>query len=198
MFREDIWRGNRPLRVEYPRLFRLAKIKNEVVKDYSLLNGFKEVNWLDFFTRPLLDRELVSLIGLKEKVGMKVLVSDVEDRLIWVHDSKGVFSVKKLSKLLLEVGVEDLSFNFDKIWKLKVPPRVRSFLWMISIDKLPTKEFLSRRGLHFNNLERSCPWCNGDSEKLEHLFFGCKFIKAFWKRIFKWWNIKWFPVEGFF
>ncbi|TYH05233.1 hypothetical protein ES288_A08G067400v1, partial [Gossypium darwinii] len=102
MFWEDIWRGNRPLRVEYPRLFRLAKIKNEVVKDYSLLNGFKEVNWLDFFTRPLLDRELVSLIGLKEKVGMKVLVSDVEDRLIWVHDSKGVFSVKKLSKLLLE------------------------------------------------------------------------------------------------
>ncbi|KAH1120714.1 hypothetical protein J1N35_003874 [Gossypium stocksii] len=94
--------------------------------------------------------------------------------------------------------MEDLSFNFDKIWKLKVPPRVRSFLWMISIDKLPTKEFLSKRGLHVNNLERSCPWCNGDSEKVEHLFLGCNFIKGFWRRIFEWWDIKWYLVEGFF
>lgn len=46
----------------------------------------------------------------------------------------------------------DLSFNFDKIWKLKVPPRVRSFLWMISIDRLPTKEFLIRRGVKLGQL----------------------------------------------
>ncbi|KAA3480300.1 LINE-1 reverse transcriptase like [Gossypium australe] len=165
-----------------------------MVKDYSFLNGFKEVNWLDLFIRPLLDKELVLLNRLKEIVCNKVLVPDVEDRLIWVHDNKGEFSVKKLSKLLIE-GVEDISFDFDKIWKLKVPPRVRSFIWMISIDRIRTKDFLSRRGLEFSNLE-SCPWCNNEQEKVEHFFFRCKFIKGFWRKIFKWWDTKWFPMEG--
>ncbi|MBA0697780.1 hypothetical protein Goari_021305, partial [Gossypium aridum] len=66
--------------------------------------------------------ELNMLNRLREVVRSKVLVRKEEDRLIWIHDDKRVFS-------------------------LKVPPRVRSFLWMISIDRLPTKEFLIRRGV---------------------------------------------------
>ncbi|KAB2065218.1 hypothetical protein ERO13_A09G072500v2 [Gossypium hirsutum] len=68
---------------------------------------------------------------------------------------------------------------------------------MISIDCLPTKDFLSRRGLQFSNLERNCPWCNREPKKVEHLFFQCKFIIGFWRKIFEWWDTKWFPVEGF-
>lgn len=94
LFWEDIWCGVRPLRVDFPRLFWLAKIKNGSVKDYSFLNCFKEVNWLDFFIRPLLDRELALLNWLKEIVCIKVLIPYVEDRLIWVHDNKREFSVK--------------------------------------------------------------------------------------------------------
>ncbi|MBA0646979.1 hypothetical protein Goklo_014895 [Gossypium klotzschianum] len=56
---------------------------------------------------------------LREVVSSKVLVPEEEDRLIWIHDNNG----------------------------LKVPARARSFLWMISIDRLPTKEFLIRRGV---------------------------------------------------
>lgn len=29
-----------------------------------------------------------------------------------------------------------------------VPSRVRNFVWMIAIDRVPTKEFLGRRGVH--------------------------------------------------
>ncbi|MBA0710089.1 hypothetical protein Golax_025084 [Gossypium laxum] len=61
--------------------------------------------------------ELNMLNRLRE-VSSKVLVPEEEDRLIWIHDNNGVFS----------------------IWKLKAPPRARSFLWMISIERLPTKE----------------------------------------------------------
>ncbi|MBA0656383.1 hypothetical protein Goklo_008744 [Gossypium klotzschianum] len=31
-------------------------------------------------------------------------------------------------------GGEDINFAFDKIWKLKAPPRARSFLWMLAIN----------------------------------------------------------------
>ncbi|KAH1084276.1 hypothetical protein J1N35_024037 [Gossypium stocksii] len=118
-----------------------------LVKDFSMSNGFIEVNWADFFICPLLDREINMVVCLKEAVSSKILIPEEEDRLIWIHDNNGVFSLKKLTELLIKDGVVDISFDFDKIWKLKVPPRVRSFLWLVSIDRLPTKEFLIRRGV---------------------------------------------------
>lgn len=36
--------------------------------------------------------------------------------------------MKKVSKLLIKEGGDDICFDFDKIWKLKVPHRVRCFL----------------------------------------------------------------------
>ncbi|MBA0870978.1 hypothetical protein Goshw_019638, partial [Gossypium schwendimanii] len=69
------------------------------------------------------------------------------------------FSVRKCSKLLILDGGEDSKFAFDKIWKLKVPPRVRSFRWMLAIDRIPTKKFLVKRGVNLQNLSISCPWC---------------------------------------
>ncbi|MBA0732298.1 hypothetical protein Gogos_016399 [Gossypium gossypioides] len=62
-----------------------------------------------------------------EEVTKIKLTHEKEDWLIWLHDNKGDFLVKRMSDLLMEKGVEDLSFGFDKIWKMKVPPRVRSF-----------------------------------------------------------------------
>lgn len=70
---------------------------------------------------------------LREVVSSKVLVSNEEDHLIWIHDNKGVFSVKKLSELLIKEGVEDICFAFGRIWKLKVPPRVKTFLWIVGV-----------------------------------------------------------------
>ncbi|KAH1063332.1 hypothetical protein J1N35_028319 [Gossypium stocksii] len=44
LFWEDIWCGIRPLKVEFPRLFKLATVKNIVVKDVAKNNGFEEVH----------------------------------------------------------------------------------------------------------------------------------------------------------
>lgn len=90
-----------------------------------------------------------------------------------------------------------MSFNFDKIWKLKVLPRVRSFLWMLAIGRIPTKEFLIRRGVQIQQLTKGCPWCDRELERSDHLFFKCKFVEGFWHKIFNWWEIGWIPVEGF-
>ncbi|KAG8497321.1 hypothetical protein CXB51_008519 [Gossypium anomalum] len=64
---------------------------------------------------------------LIERVSNVILVPEVEDQLLWAHDSKGEFSVKQLSKLLLEGEGDDSIFAFDRLWKLKVPPRVNNF-----------------------------------------------------------------------
>ncbi|MFQ6644331.1 hypothetical protein Gotur_017768 [Gossypium turneri] len=82
---------------------------------------------------------------LEDRVSSTKLVHGVEDQLCWVHDSNGEFTVRKCSKLLIIDGGDDINFAFDKICKLKVPPRVGSFLWMLTIDRIPTKEFLVKR-----------------------------------------------------
>lgn len=49
MFWVDVWCENKPLKVEFPRLYRLVKIKNGLVTDYSNNNGFNNVKWEDYF-----------------------------------------------------------------------------------------------------------------------------------------------------
>ncbi|KAH1131038.1 hypothetical protein J1N35_002416 [Gossypium stocksii] len=51
-----------------------------------------------------------------EEVTKTKLAHEKEDRLIWLHNNKGDFSVKRMSNLLMEKGVEDLSFDFENIW----------------------------------------------------------------------------------
>ncbi|KAG8496091.1 hypothetical protein CXB51_009134 [Gossypium anomalum] len=216
----------KPLRVEFPRLFRLALNKSGLVKEFSSLNEFKEprfeahskampsqpqrkrkkgplspfgstsaigeeisgdesvgrsrcqrgiksvrrsdahggpageerrlkvgararpklayykVNWADFFSHPLLDREIIMVSRLKEAVSCMVLTHEEEDR-----------------------------FAFDRIWKLKMPPKAKSFLWLVSIDRIPTKKFLSRRGVKFGQSGNGFPWYERESDTSDFFSF---------------------------
>ncbi|MBA0753073.1 hypothetical protein Gogos_020805 [Gossypium gossypioides] len=147
--------------------------------DFMRNYGFSRDEWNDLFTRSLLGREEVMLSKLVERVSSTVLVSDVEDKFCWAHDRNGEFSVRKYFELLIMDGGEDTNFAFDKIWKLKVPPRVQSSLWMLATDRIPTEEFLVKRGVNLQNISISCPWSERVPESENHLFFKCKFIEGF-------------------
>ncbi|MFQ6627985.1 hypothetical protein Gotur_008027 [Gossypium turneri] len=95
---------------------------------------------------------------LAERVSGMVLIPDMEDKLCWANDKNEEFLVKKCSELLILDGGVDIKFACDKLWKLKVPLRVRSFLWMLAIDRIPSKEFLVKRGVNLYDISVSCPW----------------------------------------
>ncbi|MFQ6661658.1 hypothetical protein Gotur_029752, partial [Gossypium turneri] len=65
------------------------------------------------------------------------------------------------------------------------------------INRLSTKEFLTRRGVQLHQLERGCSWCDRELESTKYLFFQCNFIEGFWRNIFEWWDVEWNPVNGF-
>lgn len=134
---------------------------------------------------------------LKVNVGRKKLLPKKEDSLKWLHDNKSEFFVKRMSKLLIEYEEQVLNFDFDKILKLKVSLRVKSFLWMMVIGRIPMKEFLIRRGVQFHQMKKKYPWCDKELERSKHLFFKCKYAEGFWKIIFYWWEIRWTPVDDF-
>ncbi|KAG8479345.1 hypothetical protein CXB51_029147 [Gossypium anomalum] len=149
LFWMDIWCGNRPLKHDFPRLFCLARQKESSIADFLRNPRFCRDEWNELFTRSLLGRVEVMLSRLVEKVSSTVLVLDVEDKLCWANDRNGEFSV---------------------------PPRARSFLWMLAIGKIPTKEFLVKRGekflvdINFGSMLDglvSKKWCRIDSIKIK-------------------------------
>ncbi|KAK5823825.1 hypothetical protein PVK06_018588 [Gossypium arboreum] len=150
--RVNIWMGDKDFK------WKVGNGKYTLFWGDHWCGGFCNVNWEGFFVRALLDREWGMISRLLDWVGGMVLIPEVEDRILWKHDKNGEFSVKQLTKLMVDgVGV-DFSFTFDRIWKLKVPPKVRYFLWLIAIDRVPTKDFLIKKGVKILDTVNDIGW----------------------------------------
>ncbi|KAK8631690.1 hypothetical protein V6N13_028472 [Hibiscus sabdariffa] len=97
---------------------------------------------------------------------------------------------------MLNDGVEDLAFNFNNIWSLFVPPKVRSFLWMLYLKRIPTIDFLLKRGISIEESKRGCPWCGIGVESADHVLFSCGFMCFFWSKFCCWWKVSWPSVSS--
>lgn len=99
--------------------------------------------------------------------------------LIWVKDSKGVFSVKSTYRVEQEDTSNSLSLSvpWQKIWSLKPHERVKMLLWRIGSNSLPTKESLMLRLGSNDNL---CPLCESAVKTCTHLFFKCPIARPIW------------------
>ncbi|KAK8696149.1 hypothetical protein V6N13_001286 [Hibiscus sabdariffa] len=120
----DTWCGDAPLMMLFSRLFRLAKKKVAIVLEMSDNSCWYELKWDEVFFRPLLDREVKRLSEMLLVLQGMNVNANVEDRIIWVHDEAENFFVNLLSSLLVLMDTERVDFNFDRLWKLKVPPNV--------------------------------------------------------------------------
>lgn len=72
-----------------------------------------------------------------------------------------------------------ISVYTPALWKLSIPPRVQIFLWLLSHNKLLTRNNLCRRQ---NVNDRTCETCS-ELEDIYHLFFECNIAKVCWKEI---------------
>jgi hypothetical protein len=67
--------------------------------------------------------------------------------------------------------------NILVVWKLTIPPRVHFFFWLLSKNKLLTRDNLGKR----RKLDdQSCMLCS-DREYMNHLFFECVVTKRAYK-----------------
>ncbi|GAA0184221.1 hypothetical protein LIER_31509 [Lithospermum erythrorhizon] len=81
----------------------------------------------------------------------------------------------------LAMGESSMEGGGKKIWQgvwgLRVPPRVKTFLWKCLHNVLSTKTNLRRMGVMIDDL---CPLCNKAPESLPHLFLYCPMASRFW------------------
>ena len=57
-----------------------------------------------------------------------------------------------------------------KLWKLKIPTKIKVFGWRACLDILPTRENLARRRI---NEDVGCGVCSLDTETGYHALWGC-------------------------
>ena len=64
-----------------------------------------------------------------------------------------------------------------KLWALKVPLKIRHFLWRAGSGSLPTRFQLFLKDVP---LDPVCPFCDVDKESIFHCLVCCSFAKACW------------------
>ncbi|CAN0920401.1 Putative ribonuclease H protein At1g65750 [Linum grandiflorum] len=70
--------------------------------------------------------------------------------------------------------------EWNNLWKLDVPPKIKQFGWQLGCDVLPTRDRLRRRSVKIAGI---CGICNGDYETAWHLFLNCPLVRAGWCKL---------------
>lgn len=104
------------------------------------------------------------------------------DKRVWKFTNHGFFSVKTAYHLAVSMysnihssrpATSTPPNEWKKIWKIKVTPRVRMFLWRLCACAIPTKVNLCRRGFKVDPI---CSLCGEEPESVDHLFMNCRVV----------------------
>jgi hypothetical protein len=71
-------------------------------------------------------------------------------------------------------------FHHKKIWKIKIPLKIKIFLWFLQRGVTLTKDNLARKNWRGS---QKCIYCNRN-ETIQHLFLDCPGAKMMWRIIF--------------
>lgn len=100
------------------------------------------------------------------------------DHPTWINASNGNCSAAHAYEFLTE-DVNDIK-GWKWFWKMRIPQKFKTFLWLIFHDKLPTNCLHARRGI--TTLD-TCPRCENSPETISHLFRECPKALALWDKI---------------
>lgn len=104
--------------------------------------------------------------------------SQTMDHPTWVDSTNGSCSAATAYNLLIKEP-NDMK-GWKLFWKLKLPQKFKTFIWLVFQNKLPTNLLRARRGITDSDL---CPRCNTSPENLGHLFRECPKAYVLWESI---------------
>jgi hypothetical protein len=107
---------------------------------------------------------------------MSVQLNDDKDVFVWGLTPSGVF-VKSMYLDLLDNYTKYLK---KYIWKMKVPLKMKIFMWFLHWKVILTKDNLIKRQWTGN---KNCCFCD-NNESIQHLFFVCLLSKVIWRIIY--------------
>jgi hypothetical protein len=69
---------------------------------------------------------------------------------------------------------------WETIWKLRVPAKVKIFIWRTMQNTIPCRSTLANRHVKVSG---QCPICLRRAEDVKHLLFLCPRAKQIWEQL---------------
>ncbi|XP_019180287.1 PREDICTED: uncharacterized protein LOC109175483 [Ipomoea nil] len=102
-----------------------------------------------------------------------------EDSWYWLGYPKGIYTVKNAYKNIMGI-YEHTPGDFDKwtiMWKMKVPPKWKTFMWRAICDILPTTTNLIIKRVE---VDPTCQMCGLVHENVMHALVTCEYSRLVW------------------
>jgi hypothetical protein len=135
-FWEDNWLGLGALKFRFPHLYNLARRKNSIVAFV-----FSTVPLKISFRRVLVHQLRAQWFQLVTLVAYTNLNTN-RDSFRWDLTANGLFTIQSLYQAILDNGVARDNKDF---WKLKIPLKIKVFMWYLKRGVTLTKDNLARR-----------------------------------------------------
>lgn len=94
-----------------------------------------------------------------------IVLCDVTNALVWQLESKGQYSASSLYHVINFRGMQPVFL--PAVWKIIIPLRIHVFLWLLTHNKLMTRDNLRKRHI-IKPLD--CVFCS-ENESIHHLFY---------------------------
>nr|GEX15933.1 protein ABHD11 isoform X1 [Tanacetum cinerariifolium] len=178
-FWKDPWIDVSLLCHRFPRVFSLEDDSDAYVADK--LTGSLEGS----FRRPARGGVEAHQFAQLQNLVDSCVLSTATDRWVWTLNGDGIFCVKDARNLLDENFLP--KNNIATRWVKFVPIKVNVFAWKVSMDRIPTRLNLIKRGVYVS--DHSCPIYKVAEEDSSHLFFKCELAAVIFRMICRWWDI---------
>ena len=106
------------------------------------------------------------------------------DEMFWPFTQHGNYNCKSRYQFLKELhdgppssDVQPNTSFWKKVWMLKVPNKIKNFVWRACKDSIPTKVNLRRRSIPIPTL---CDRCSVEEETSLHALWSCKELDQVW------------------
>nr|GFA50809.1 hypothetical protein [Tanacetum cinerariifolium]GFA51817.1 hypothetical protein [Tanacetum cinerariifolium] len=185
-FWDDIWCGNQPFKLQFPRIYQL-----ESVKDCFIADRIGISDWIAVFRRPSRGSAEMSQFNDLLSLTQDVVLSDSSDSWMWSVDASSGYTVAS-GRTLIDSNILDVGPKATR-WNRLIPNKVNVFIWRLMLNKLHTRVNLDRRDIDVGSI--LCPICLEDIETVNHIFFSCNMAKDLWSMFAKWWDID-IPVRA--
>jgi hypothetical protein len=167
IFWEDVWIGAIPLKERFPRLYNLTfsvyiTVAKVFVEGWGCIR-FRRVLW---GKTAQLWQDLKNLCSVAK-------LSDGRDRCTWLLEKSGNFSMKSM---YIALKTKNSVCEFKYCWKVRIPLRVKVFIWLVFKKSILTRDNLLKRGWEVN--DKCCFCC--EKETLDHMLFKCPVTRYTW------------------
>jgi hypothetical protein len=173
LFWQDRWLRGKKIEDIVPRLF--AVVPKRTRNCRTVLDALTNRKWLMDISGTLTVGVFADFLDLWDALEAVSLHPDQEDRHFFRFAANGKYSAKAAYEGFF-IGSTQFE-HWERIWKSWSPPKCNFFLWLAALGRCWTADRLQKRGLSHPT---HCPFCDQESETIDHLLVGCVFARTFW------------------